>query len=166
MVVVVPKHTTPTRCCDLIERWRRCDGLPCLVGVQRTWNRLSSNSLHDLDASRWKSRRPVNEMTIVHCEVNDLHCLVKHCPVEIIGGPCIGVIKLPIFVPSVSASRGTVPRPTPRIPRPPEMLWRLRNPRPVERCHWGTMLVTMPMRMRSVRSARIAPVRSPLGMIS
>ena len=78
-----------------------------------------------------------------------------------------GLSKLPILVPSVSASRGTVPLPTPRMPRPPEMLCMVAKSSASRRgCHWGTMLKAMPMRMFSVRSARIVPTRIPLGMTS
>ena len=78
-----------------------------------------------------------------------------------------GLSKLPMREPSVSASRGTVPRPTPRIPRPPEMLCRVaKSSARRSGCHWGTMLNAIPMRMRSVRSARIVPTRIPLGTTS
>ena len=78
-----------------------------------------------------------------------------------------GLSKLPMRVPSVSASRGTVPRPTPRIPRPPEMLCRVaKSSASLSGCHWGTMLNAIPIRMFSVRSATMVPARIPLGMTS
>ena len=78
-----------------------------------------------------------------------------------------GLSKLPILVPSGSASRGTVPRPTPRMPRPPDRLWSVaKSSASLSGCHCGTMLNAIPIRIRSVRSARTEPISRPFGITS
>ena len=81
-----------------------------------------------------------------------------------------GLSKDPTEAPEVesdSISRGTVPRPTPRTARPPERLCKMaKSSAKRSGCHCGTMLNSVPIRMRDVRAATKAPSRIPLGTVS
>ena len=66
-----------------------------------------------------------------------------------------------------STSRGTVPRPTPRMPRPPDRLWSVeKSSANRSGFHCGTTLNIVPTRIRSVRAAIHVEIMIPLGITS
>ncbi len=66
-----------------------------------------------------------------------------------------------------STSRGTVPRPTPRMPRPPDRLCSVeKSSARRSGFHCGTTLNIVPRRIRLVRAAIHVETWMPLGMTS
>ena len=83
---------------------------------------------------------------------------------------CSGLSWEPIDTPlslRCSTSRGTVPRPTPRIARPPDRLCSVaKSSASRSGFHCGTTLNIVPSRRRSVRAAIHVDSWMPLGMTS